>query len=61
MYNYRDSFDYYNNITGFALGMLPFVSTPFMRRYFFYPCLLTGFDIFGDWKLHQQAKKQLSD
>lgn len=50
MMNYRESFDYYNNITGCAVGVLPFVKVPFMRRYILYPFILFGFDVFGDWR-----------
>ena len=50
MMNYRESFDYYNNMTGCAVGLLPFMKVPFMRRYIMYPFVLFGLDMFGDWK-----------
>lgn len=50
MMNYRESFDYYNNVTGCAVGILPFIKVPFMRRYILYPFILFGFDVFGDWR-----------
>ena len=50
MMNYRESFDYYNNVTGCAVGILPFIKVPFMRRYILYPFSLFGFDVFGDWR-----------
>ena len=54
---YRDSFDFYNNFMGLAVGALPFMKMPFMRRYFFYPILLVGFDMFGDYRqVHGQTK-----
>ncbi|KAK8825919.1 hypothetical protein AV274_1749 [Blastocystis sp. ATCC 50177/Nand II] len=54
---YRQSFDYYNHFAAFAIGALPFMKMPFMRHYFFYPILLVGFDVFGDYRsMHGQDK-----
>lgn len=33
-----------------AVGILPFIKVPFMRRYILYPFILFGFDVFGDWR-----------
>ena len=48
--NYRESADYYNNMTGCAVGLIPFMKIPFMRRYIMYNFVLFALDMFGDWK-----------
>ena len=47
---YRQSRDFYNNVSGCAVGLLPFMKVPFMRKYILYPFVLLFLDIYGDWK-----------
>lgn len=46
----RRSKDFYNNVTGCAVGLLPFMKVPFMRKYIMYPFILLFLDMYGDYK-----------
>lgn len=50
MQYFRQSRDFYNNVTGCAVGLLPFMKVPFMRKYIIYPFVLLFLDMYGDWK-----------
>lgn len=46
----RGKSDFYNNLFGCVVGFLPFVKMQFMRRYYFYPLIMMGLDMWSDWK-----------
>lgn len=50
MQYFRNNKDYYNNVTGCAVGLLPFMKMPFMRKYILYPFVLLILDVYGDWR-----------
>lgn len=50
MQYFRNNKDFYNNVTGCAVGLLPFMKVPFMRKYILYPFVLLFLDMYGDWK-----------
>ena len=52
----RKSSDFYNNITGISLGLLPFIRFPNFKHYVGYALLLAGLDTFGDWKRWQEVR-----
>ena len=52
----RRSSDFYNNITGVSVALLPFIKFPNFKHYVGYALLLAGLDTFGDWKRWQEAR-----
>lgn len=52
----RKSNDFYNNVTGVSVALLPFIKFPNFKHYVGYALLLAGLDTFGDWKRWHEAR-----